>query len=419
MTIIYEYGEIPSNLKEKLTSNQYFDSNIRKYFSESWGQIKAKQFCGSINIGDETISIIPKIERNDCLEEKSKNFRYLIYMIQYVYDFNIDETESKPAQFFYNNILELFITKFQKELFKQIQMGLYKDYITVEDNLNKLKGKYLVNQNLKFNFLETKIFCEFDEFSEDNYLNQVFSFTINFLRNYSKNKENKKRLSELHLVFGDIETNLFNPNKIKELYQFNRLNIRFKKAYDLAIFLIKKLMIDFSESKNNFISFIFDMNILFEGFIGKLIKEIYDDKNSLNVNLQSKKTFGDFNLRPDILIKKDNQPILIVDTKYKIIENAGINTCDLYQVYSYGMAYPDWYNNNKDEILRKVMLLYPKHLEHQNTINLKPLGNKYNETKVNLIIRHIELNKNTSNFIVYLSEMKNEIKNIFDSLILE
>ena len=51
---------------------------------------------------------------------------------------------------------------------------MYKKYITEQDNLNVLKGKYLINENIKYNFTKNKIYCEYDEFSENNSLNQFF-----------------------------------------------------------------------------------------------------------------------------------------------------------------------------------------------------------------------------------------------------
>ncbi len=63
---------------------------------------------------------------------------------------------------------------FASGLLNELKKGIYKEYITEQDNLPVLKGKYLINENLKYNFTKNKIYCEYDEFSPNNFLNQFF-----------------------------------------------------------------------------------------------------------------------------------------------------------------------------------------------------------------------------------------------------
>lgn len=410
--VTFEYEPLSQN--GEINSDSF--KEFKKYFSESWGIIKPKSFCGSLVVGNTTISILPKIERYTLNDDS--NIKYLYYILQYVYDLEIDETEARVERFLYNNILEFFITKFQKELFSQIHKGFHREYINIQDNINKIKGRFLVDQDKKYNVFPIKFYCEFDEFSENNYLNQVFFYTVRLLKNLSKNPENKKRLSDLLGVFSDVDYKYFNKNNLKDNYSFNRLNTRFKKSYELAEFMIKGLMNDYRESNKQFFSFMFDMNVLFETLVAKIVKEIYKNQIEFSVELQARNKLGDFNLRPDIVILRNGKPVLIIDTKYKMIDEKNINNCDLYQVYSYGMSYPDWFiSETENSFSRKVMLLYPNHLNSSYNVNLKPLGNGLPETTVNLFIRKLSLNHDIYNFKGYIENLKLEVKTIIDNIL--
>ena len=69
MKIFYEFSDF--DLKAEI------QEDFRKYFSESWGKVKTSNYCGSMKIGDETISILPKIDKAD----ENANMRYLVYML--------------------------------------------------------------------------------------------------------------------------------------------------------------------------------------------------------------------------------------------------------------------------------------------------------------------------------------------------
>ncbi|MBP7496113.1 MAG: hypothetical protein KA792_00410 [Bacteroidales bacterium] len=405
--IFYEYQALDKDLSEKIYPFIENSIKLQNYFSSGWGQIKTSNYCGSIDIDNESILILPKIENEQNIY--AKNLEYLIYIISYVYDINLYETYTNIDNFKNQNILKFYITIFIKALEAEGPKGLYNEYITYEDNLNKLKGRYLVNEDSKYNLIKTKIYCQYDEFTENNYLNQIFAFTIHKLRAFSKNEENKKRLASLSLLFVDVDLKDFSSININPYYTFNRNNERFKKTYDIAIFILKKLSIYFDYRNKKFFSFIFNMNELFEMFIGKLIKETLP--REFTVKLQSKSKLGEFKIKPDIIIFKYDKPILIIDTKYKkITAQKDITTCDLYQIYAYGMSYPDWINNR-----RNVMLLYPKHLIENLIISSQRLGNiEFEETIVNLKVEHIDIKNKHTDYNDYLFLLKEEIKQILN-----
>jgi hypothetical protein len=73
--------------------------------------------------------------------------------------------ESVPSTDVENSpILELLISIFSSELIDQVEKGLYREYISVQDNLRVMRGRFLAGMDARTNFVRDRIYCEYDEF---------------------------------------------------------------------------------------------------------------------------------------------------------------------------------------------------------------------------------------------------------------
>ncbi len=381
MNIIYEYEEV----KNQDLINYINDTpSLHKYFKQDWGKLKARQYCGIINHNGEDFYILPKIANND---DSDTNLNIFIYMLIYSNDINIQNEDLASAQNHKsNNILEVFIQIFAKNLFLQLQKGICKEYVTEQDNLTVLRGKYLINENLKYNFTKSKIYCEFDEFSMDNELNQFFLYAINTLMNYTKNK---KLLKMCKLVLDEVSFKKFDIDNLH--IHFNRLNNRFKDSFEFALLLLKKSIPVFEKDKKSF-AFLFDMNELFEDFIGNIYKSI--DSSTI---LQNERNFGNLKLIPDVVCDD-----LIIDIKYKLVEDKKkLSRDDKYQMFVYGTNFG----------IKDTMLLYPEHRNKKVNEDLK-LGK--DDKMIELKMRSIDLDFD-GGYDEYIYEIKNRLENINES----
>ncbi|OCL83413.1 McrC family protein [Arcobacter porcinus] len=376
--IIYEYEEIKEDLEhyKKLKNHIINTKELHKYFTLDWKDLKAKQYCGILNFDNQDFYILPKIANNN-----EQNLNIFIYMLMYAYDIKLSNEQIASCQNQEKHtILEVFVQMFANGFLKELKKGIYKKYITEQENLSVLKGKYLINENLKYNFTKNKIYCEYDEFSSNNNLNQFFLYTVKYLQKFVNDK---KLLKQCELIFDEVDFRQIDINKIN--IHFDRLNLRFKISFEIALLLLKQSIPLFNQDKKSF-AFLFDMNILFEKFIAKMIKEL-----DSNAKIQNQDEFGDLTLKPDIIL--ENQ---IIDTKYKKIKSLeDIKQSDKLQAFTYGINYK----------LGNVMLLYPKHLD-----NIKydlVLGK---ESLVNLKIRSIDLNYDENSFDRYIKEIKQNIR---------
>lgn len=379
--IIYEYEEI----KDKDLENHIIESKeLHNYFTLDWKSLKASKYCGILNFKSQDFYILPKIANSN---DEQKNLNIFIYMLIYAYDIKLSNEQIATCANQTHTILEVFVQMFAKNLLDELKCGIFKEYISKEENLKVLKGKYLINENLKYNFTKDKIYCQYDEFCENNTLNEFFLYAVKTLQKYIIDK---KLLKQCELIFDEVEYKHFDINRSD--IHFNRLNLRFKESYEIALLLLKQLIPLFQKDKKSF-AFLFDMNVLFEKFIARIVKEIYD-----NVEIPTyDKDFGELSLRPDIILKSKN---LIIDCKYKKIkENKKANRNDRYQMYVYA---------NNFENKNSTMLLYPKHLDDIDED--MTLGK--NDKQVELKIKTIDLDSVGNDFRKYIEEIKKRVEEI-------
>jgi len=193
--VLYEYSYVKDEefieyIKNTPTLHSYFSIGLDS-------KVKAKNYCGIISYNNHNYYILPKIAKAN-----EKNRVIFTYMLLYAYNVNLKQEElSSVKNLQSDTILEVFIQLFAKNLLKEFQKGIYKTYITKEENLKVLKGKYLIDENIKYNTDHTNIYCSYDEFSQDNALNRFFLYAIKMFLHYVKDK---KLLKGCELALDDV-----------------------------------------------------------------------------------------------------------------------------------------------------------------------------------------------------------------------
>ena len=374
MIYLYENENIKDehkSLKECIKNTP----SLHSYFESNFNQIKPKNYCGFLSVDNQSYFIIPKITNDE-----NQNLNTFIYMLIYAYDINLKNEDLMNADNVQHQILELFIKLFSDALLNELKRGVFKQYITMQENLKVLRGKYIIEKNFN-NFYHQNIYCEFDEFSMNNELNRFFLYAIRTFKKFSS----YGNLHRCEVVLDEVE--YFNIDFKRLNIHFYRMNSRYKKSYEVALMILQKLVPMTQNSSDNSFAFLFDMAKVFEKFVEKMYKEI--DPSSEG---QYAKTFNDLQLKPDIYTE-----MKIIDVKYKSYDKSGLSRDDKYQMYVYG----------KNFSIEDTMILYPKHKNNINK-NLK-LGEEGN--MVRLALRSLDLQFD-SGLEEYIDEMRSRIRGI-------
>lgn len=317
--------------------------------------IEASSWVGVIKYKNTHFQILPKLI---CDNDSKKNIlKNLIFMLSYTKNLDIKASNESKLSTAKNPFIEILIREYAKSLFDCLKRLTPKKYVREEDNLNYLKGKLKFKENIKYNSAnQAKFYCEYDAFSENNLLNQLFLFVSTCLYNISNDNYNKKTLKLIINYYTDIDLLRFNKFKANKI-NLTRNQELFKKPFNLAKMFVEKTSVDLSKNKFENISLVWDMNKLFEEFIFEVMKKANPEWN-FTAQKGKKLLDGDNNKKRntfvDILAENKEQKI-IIDTKYKKLANSNdFSNADVFQVSTYCLLhnanhavllYPRWSDN--------------------------------------------------------------------------
>lgn len=330
-------------------------------------------YVGLMRISSKTIQIIPKLAKNNQNGDKeysALSIKNLLYMLSYTKKLEIKETDLSGLSQSKDDFFEVLIYLLAKNLLAIVRSNMNRQYVTQEENLSFIRGKLNMGVHIRKNISHrNRFYLEFDEFCEDNLINQIFKYTVNLLVRTTGDINNRKLLQELCFIFADVSPKKIAANDFKSL-NLNRLTSAYAPVLNLCKLFVSNGSLELNYGSIESYSFIFDMNLLFEEFVGEFIKRNFYDNFGLITTqkpirwLVDKKISGGiiqdnlFRLIPDIQLYKnsiDADPRIIIDTKYKMLvsENdrkEGVAQGDLYQMNAYSKKFN----------CKSVVLLYPK-----------------------------------------------------------
>ena len=307
--------------------------------------IQARNYVGVLQTKSGlTIEILPKIaDKTDT--DKSK--AVFIKMLRTLKNFPFKSSNLASLKTQNLPLLEIFISMFLCELEALVKKGIKSDYVTLEENLNFLKGKLNINEQIKRNSIhKERFYVGYSEFLSDIKINRIIKTTLKFLYKKSNSSKNQQKIRELLFIFDEVSE----CEDYKNFFAKLVIN-RQVKHYEQTLLWCKIFLLNnsFTPHKGDDLGFalLFDMNALFESYVGNFIKKKFSGtilQHSEKHLIEAPKSFK---LRPDIFLKDK----FIADTKWKIISSKdNISQADLYQLYAYGKKYE----------CVKLYLIYPK-----------------------------------------------------------
>ena len=315
--------------------------------------IQARNYVGVLQTKSGlTIEILPKIA--DKTKSDNRSRAVFIKMLKTLKNFPFKSSNLANLKTQNLPLLEIFISMFLCELEALVKKGIKSDYVALEENLKFLKGKLNINEQIKRNSIhKERFYVEYSEFLSDIKINQIIKTTLKFLYKKSNFSKNQQKIRELLFIFDEVSM----CSDYKNFFTNYTIN-RQVRHYEQTLLWCKIFLLGdtFTPHKGNDLAFalLFDMNALFESYVGNFIKKKYT-----NVSLQHSEKYlienpKGFKLRPDIFLEGK----FIADTKWKIIrqdineseKKYKISQADLYQLYAYGKKYE----------CDKLYLIYPK-----------------------------------------------------------
>ena len=330
--------------------------------------VKVNNYVGLIQLkSGYKIEILPKI---DFIDDKDKNKTKEIFlkMLRSLKDFLGKNFKNADLKISKMNLYEIFISMYLNDVRALVKNGLKSTYVVKEDNIKFYKGKLQVSQHIKMNLAhKEKFYMTYDEFLIDRAENKLVKATLLKLQKLTSSSQNSKEIRQLLTAFELVDAS---TNYEKD---FSKVSIdRNTKDYTNLIkwskvFLFNKSFTSFSGPASAR-AILFPMEKIFECYVAEQVRKnflpdnwevsIQDKGYHLFIEKNDKNSRPIFNLKPDIVLKKESK-IVILDTKWKRLisesrKNYGISSVDMYQMYAYAKKYEE------NGITPEVYVIYPK-----------------------------------------------------------
>ena len=336
---LYDYSKIDDEYKEVCVEIQQKIKSIDVItFGKEGIDIKSKkptlfngdyvgEFVGMLSYKGYNIDILSRFDTNN---EKENYF--LTYVLSKVLDINIrafpDLTMNAETGMHWDILLAML---FLKQLKSALSRGLYRKYCTFHYNNSSPKGAINIAQHIKLNpIFNGKCTYSAREYTLDNEVNHLILLAKDCL--IKKNNALHKLVDDYLVKNNDTRIMLQQMEYSMDIFKMPSAQIILSKTerpivhtvyheYEplrkTARMIVKRMGLDniFQESSNEVSGIVFSISNMWERF---LERNVFKSINCQVASQEETKILdGNYTIRPDFTIKKQKQPIMVLDAKYK------------------------------------------------------------------------------------------------------
>ena len=328
--------------------------------------LRARGVVGVIAAQGCALEILPKIDIPGVggAEATGSIRRRLVHMLAVALDLKIDAGQVTALAWQRETLLEILIRLFSEKLVDAVRQGMPRRYVEHAEDLPTLRGRLNLRRQFTALAVEpSRLACRFDALTRDIVLNRIMKAAVMRLSRIARTTDNQRRLRELAFAYADIADVPVAALRWDGV-TLDRTNARWRELLNLARLLLGARFQTTSAGGSDGFSLLFEMNTLFEEYVARMLKRALSDTDLRVVSqggrlycLETEDRRGLFQTRPDILIKRGDAVVQVIDTKWKRIAaqiddpKQGVSQADVYQMMAYGRLYA----------CDQLMLLYPHH----------------------------------------------------------
>ncbi|MEY3249564.1 MAG: hypothetical protein RL742_1607, partial [Bacteroidota bacterium] len=321
--------------------------------------VKFKEYVGVIQVGNLTIEILPKIDRQGA--DKADWQGVLLDMLKECHWMQVFAHEKASLRLKHNSILDAYLEIYLDACERLMHEGLVKKYRKEAKNLKVWKGKMNFTQNIRRNVVhEERFFTEHSVYDRDNIFNQILLKALRIIPGLTVSPSIRDKLSRLLLDFPELSDIKVQPATFQHLV-FDRKTERYKEAIEIAAMLLLNYRPDIRGGHNHVLAILFDMNELWEEYFFRRLRAALP--SDWKIQQQARKVFWVLNetgqqkiIKPDIVLTDPQRNNIIIDTKWKTPEGFVPSDEDLKQVFVYNDYWKAEYG----------FLVYPLNEAHAN-----------------------------------------------------
>lgn len=310
---------------------------------------------GTLNLSCLRLVVMPKIRIDN-----------LMRMVAYAFELSdlvVTETRSTytTAE---HGLIDLLGLSLLRSVERIARGGLLPDYQSRSDDLATPRGR-LDMRHISTHPRQATLRCRYDDLTVDHALNQALAAGLRLAAAMMQSVDLRLDLARAaDRFFGDLTRIGLDAQQLQTLVDgLDRRSSHYRTALTLIALIHHgaRLSEHAEAGAMPLSSFMLNMNMLFERFLGRYLRENGPD----DVQVSSQEVRSDVfsyldnaagwnqpTIRPDFVIRRWRTVIAIADAKYKNRHEHPPTSAELYQLTTYGLAYPM-------PEPREVLLLHP------------------------------------------------------------
>lgn len=327
--------------------------------------VQVTSFVGVIRAPDGfQIEVLPKVGKSIGGGDAQAR-RLLVEMLRCLGGFRHVQTDSAKLVATRMPLLEVFIGEFLRAVEHIVKRGLRSDYRLRQDNVFALRGKLQMAMHLRQNLCrQDRFFAEFDEFSTNRPENRLLHTALRRALSWTAAQAHQQLARELCFVFAEV------PQSERPAVDFSRVRLdRGMGHYADALAWARLILGDESPltgaGGHRAPSLLFPMQAVFEAYVAKHLARQLAPPFTMQTQARSFSLVRHleqdwFRLKPDLLVQEAGKNRLVLDTKWKLLDERkgtgadkyGLDQGDFYQLHAYGQSYLDGQGD--------VVLIFPR-----------------------------------------------------------
>jgi len=368
------------------------DNRYQPFLKFDDSQVRANNFVGFIQNGDELIEIYPKVFRNlsNAKEKKELMLRHIFYWFGYCrkwrFPFNQASLDTIDIDEFPELIINLIANQFSETVSNQ-PLTMYQQ---LEEPLMTPRGsinfkRYISNSLSHGNF--QNIECDYEPYLFDNKVNRIIKYCSRLLLKQTKFTENVRMLQEVIFILDEVEDLPCTANEVDRV-SLNSYFAEYSTLMDSCKLILNQQLYSSNTYDLSQWCLLFPMEYIFEDFFAGFLEAKFHKKYKVEYQKSNEylsNTPKVFNMQHDIYLttKDGTNRKIIIDTKYKLRDSnfkndlkKGIDQTDLYQMVSYAFK----------RGCTDIILVYPNLTENINSPDkFEIISGFQNHEKVNVI----------------------------------
>lgn len=335
-------------------------------------KIKLDQYVGVIETKCGTrIEILPKHVEMSGTDDQSiiqQERRLLQKMLSVSLHLPYREASVANLNRFKQSLHEWIISQFLASFERLVQRGLRFDYNRVQEEQKFLRGQLQHVKYMRQPPSKRHIFpIEHDVYEVNRPENRLIRTVLEIVCKKAKDASNWKLAQELRLMTGEIPRSQNIRQDLRQ-WQSGRLLALYDEIKPWTELILGEYMPVSTSGEWRGMSLLFPMEKLFEHYVAyHLRRNLPESKVKTQHAMEhicKHQNSNIFKLKPDIFIERSDDKNIVMDTKWKLIDQSdrsgryGLKDSDIQQMF----AYSHFYLEHESE----VILIYPYRVEKFN-----------------------------------------------------